>query len=31
VRACSQVVSDSIPWVEGVKSDLLISGSTALG
>jgi hypothetical protein len=31
VRACSQVVPDSIPWVEGVKSDVLISGSTALG
>ena len=31
VRATSKVVPDSIPWVEGVKSDVLVSGSTALG
>jgi hypothetical protein len=31
VRATSRVVPDSIPWVDGVKSDVLIAGSTALG
>ena len=31
VRATSKVVPDSTPWVEGVKSDVLVSGSTALG
>ena len=30
VRAAAKVVPDSIPWVEGVKSDILMSGSTAL-
>jgi phthalate 4,5-dioxygenase oxygenase subunit len=31
VRATSKVVADGTPWVEGVKSDVLVSGSTALG
>jgi hypothetical protein len=31
VRATSKVVPDSMPWVEGVKGDVLVSGSTALG
>ena len=30
VRAAAKIVPDSIPWVEGVKSDILMSGSTAL-
>jgi len=29
VRGTSQVVSESVPWVEGVKSEVLIAGSTA--
>jgi hypothetical protein len=31
VRATSSIVSDMVPWVEGVKNEVLISGSTALG
>jgi hypothetical protein len=31
VRACSVVVPDATPWLDGVKSDVLVSGSTALG
>ena len=31
VRATSTIVPDSTPWVEGVKSEVLVSGSTALG
>jgi hypothetical protein len=30
IRATAKVVPDSTPWVEGVKSEVLVSGSTAL-
>ena len=30
VRGTSKVVPETVPWVEGVKSEVLISGSTAL-
>jgi phenylpropionate dioxygenase-like ring-hydroxylating dioxygenase large terminal subunit len=31
VRGTSKIIPDSVPWVEGVKNDVLITRSTALG